>query len=428
VSSPQGYGRPAGNGWYGPELQPWDPAYPHPTAMLPGAGYGHPQPMSAPVRPQRSRGLVGAVVVLSLALVAALVLLATGLTRTVNGTAVAAGGGSATGNSGNSSGGTTSPAPGNGNGGFPFPSSGSGSTSSGKATTAQQVGVVDIYTVQKYNSAAAAGTGIVLTSSGDILTNNHVIDGATSIKVRIISTGKTYVAKVVGTAPTKDVAVIRLVNVSGLTVANFGDSDTVKVADKVVGVGNAGGTGGVPSAAGGKITALHRTITASDTNSERLCDVIVTDAPIQSGDSGGPLYSADGHVIGMDTAASTSGPKIGFAIPINDALAVAAQIEKGIETSSIHIGYPGFLGVSVSPASGSGALIAGVLRGGPAAAAGISAGDVITKVDTTTIASSKQLRAAVSSHNPGSSVSVTYTDPNTGSHSVSITLATGPAD
>ena len=441
MSNPYGPGRPPGDGWYNPDPQPWDPAYPHPAGAGPHYGYGPYQPAPvppAPVRTRHSRGLVGAVVVLSLALVASLVLLVTGATRTTGGTAVSADGGTGTvpgssgGGSGNSgggsSGGGTVPTPGNGS--FPFPGNNGSSGSQSKATSAQQVGVVDIYTVQKYNQAEAAGTGMVLTSTGDILTNNHVVEGATSIKVRIVSTGKIYVAKVVGTAPTKDVAVIRLVNASGLQTANFGDSDTVSVGDAVVGVGNAGGTGGTPSAASGKVTALHRTITASDesgTNSEKLHDVIVTDAPIRSGDSGGPLYDSDGRVIGMDTAASTSGQQIGFAIPINDALAITRQIQKGIATSSIHIGYPGFLGVSVLPSS-SGALVQGALQGGPAAKAGIGAGDRITRVNNTTITNSTQLRKTVSAYEPGSRVSVTYTDPNTGRHTVSVTLATGPAD
>lgn len=446
MSNPYGPGRPPGDGWYNPDPQPWDPAYPHPAGAAPHYGYGPYQPAPVPptpVRTRHSRGLVGAVVVLSLALVASLVLLVTGATRTTGGTAVSADGGTGTvpgssgGGSGNSgggnsgggsSGGGTVPTPGNGS--FPFPGNNGSSGSQSKATSAQQVGVVDIYTVQKYNQAEAAGTGMVLTSTGDILTNNHVVEGATSIKVRIVSTGKIYVAKVVGTAPTKDVAVIRLVNASGLQTANFGDSDTVSVGDAVVGVGNAGGTGGTPSAASGKVTALHRTITASDesgTNSEKLHDVIVTDAPIRSGDSGGPLYDSDGRVIGMDTAASTSGQQIGFAIPINDALAITRQIQKGIATSSIHIGYPGFLGVSVLPSS-SGALVQGALQGGPAAKAGIGAGDRITRVNNTTITNSTQLRKTVSAYEPGSRVSVTYTDPNTGRHTVSVTLATGPAD
>lgn len=446
-----GYGPPPGDAWYGPgyqpDLQAWDPSYPHPAPVPPGWGYpppGRPPYPSAPPAPARnSRGLVGAVIVLSLALVAALAVIVSGVTRSTGGTAVASGssgvgsgsagtsGGSSGGSSsGGSSGGSQPSTPGSGNSGFPFPSAGR-SASSGKATSAQQVGVVDIDTVQKYNAAAAAGTGIILSSTGEVLTNNHVIEGSTSIRVRVVSTGKTYVAKVVGTAPSKDVAVLRLVDATGLQTANLGDSGTLSTGDSVVGVGNAGGVGGIPSAAAGKVTALHRSITASDesgSNSERLHDIIVMNAPIRSGDSGGPLYDANGRVVGMDTAASTNGTNTGFAIPIDDALGLAHQIEKGIETSSIHIGYPGFLGVTVTPSSGSGALVQGVLGGGPAAKAGIVGGDVITRVNSTAITSSTQLHNLMSKSQPGSSVSVTYTDRTRRQHTASVTLVTGPAD
>ena len=114
------------------------------------------------------------------------------------------------------------------------------------ATSAQSVGVVDIDTVLKYQGAQAAGTGIVLTSSGVILTNNHVIDGATSISVTVVSTGATYTATVVGDDPTQDVAVLQLQNASGLKTAKLGDSNGVSVGEAVTGVGNAGGVGARP--------------------------------------------------------------------------------------------------------------------------------------------------------------------------------------
>src|SRR5882757_5368163 len=191
-------------------------------------------------------------------------------------------------------------------------------TSTTSATTAQQVGVVDINTVLSYQGAEAAGTGMVLTSSGDVLTNNHVVEGATSIKVTIVSTGATYTAKVVGTDPTDDVAVIQLQNASGLQTAKIGDSSDVKAGDAVTAVGNAGGTGGTPSAAKGSVTATGQTLTASDENGsnvETLTGMIEINANVVAGDSGGPLYDADGNVIGMDTAASTSSPTYGGAYP-----------------------------------------------------------------------------------------------------------------
>jgi S1-C subfamily serine protease len=309
-------------------------------------------------------------------------------------------------------------------------SGGSGGT--GTATSAQQVGVVDITTNLKYQGAEAAGTGMVLDSSGDVLTNNHVVNGATSIRVTVVSTGRSYTAKVVGTDPTQDIAVIKLANASGLTPANFGDSSSVRVGDTVTGVGNAGGAGGTPSAATGTVTALNQSITAADDgggNAEKLPNVMVSNAGIQSGDSGGPLYNSKNQVIGIDTAANTSGTTQGFSIPINTALSIAHQIETGPETTSIHLGYPAFLGVSVSSSdTGSGVLVNGVVSGGPAARAGLAAGDRITRVGSTSTATASALTAAMAKLEPGDHVTVTYLDASGRSHTVTLTTATGPAD
>jgi S1-C subfamily serine protease len=331
-----------------------------------------------------------------------------------------------------------------GGGSFPFPNGSSpspggsgqnGSTpTTSAATAAQQVGVVDINTVLQYQGAKAAGTGMVLTSSGQILTNNHVIDGATSISVQVVTTGKTYPATVVGTAATQDVAVLQLRNASGLQPANLGNSASLQVGAAVTGVGNAGGTGGTPSAAAGTIVALNQSLTASDQNgqnAEQLTGMIETDANIQAGDSGGPMYDSTNHVIGMDTAASASriSTPVGFAIPINQASAIADQIESGHASATIHIGYPGFLGVSIATDPNvSGAAVQSVLTGGPAAKAGIAAGDVITNVGSTAVASGTDLQAAISGHKPGQSVTVTWLDSAGQSHHANITLVTGPAD
>jgi S1-C subfamily serine protease len=181
-----------------------------------------------------------------------------------------------------------------------------------RATAQQQTGVVDVDTVLDYGTGEAAGTGIVLTPDGEILTNNHVVEGSTSIKVTDVTSGKTYTATVVGTDATDDVAVIRLQGASGLTPATLASTDAqnaVTTGTPVTAVGNAGGTGGTPSAAAGTVVALGQTITASDetstADSENLAGMIEVQAGIESGDSGGPLY-ANGAVIGVDTAASSS--------------------------------------------------------------------------------------------------------------------------
>jgi S1-C subfamily serine protease len=297
-------------------------------------------------------------------------------------------------------------------------------------TDDQKTGLVNIDTVLGYRNGQAAGTGMVLSSDGEILTNNHVVDGATDISVTIVSTGATYRATVVGTDPTDDVAVLRLQDASALRVADF-STTAADLGDAVTAVGNAGGTG-TPTAAAGTVTAVEQTITATDetgSNAETLDGLIETDADVQAGDSGGPLYdTASGEIVGMDTAAS-SGPDVtGYAIPIDDALAIATQITDGLDDATIHQGYPAFLGVSVLPDATGGAAIAGVLPGGPAEQAGLAAGDVVTAVDGRTLGSSDDLTTALAAHEPGDSVSVTWTDGAGQQHTAQVTLVQGPAD
>jgi len=193
-------------------------------------------------------------------------------------------------------------------------STGSPATSTTALTTSQiankvDPGLVDIVSTLGDQGAQAAGTGMVVTSSGEVLTNNHVIDGATSIKATDIGNGRTYTAKVVGYDKSHDVAVIQLQGASGLTTVSFADSSQVTVGQSVVALGNAGGKGGTPSVATGTVTGLNQSITASDEgsgSSENLTGMIETNANIQPGDSGGPLVNSSGQVIGIDTAASSN--------------------------------------------------------------------------------------------------------------------------
>jgi len=322
--------------------------------------------------------------------------------------------------------------------------SGSGASGSNSATVANvEAGVVDINTSLGYQSASAAGTGMVITSSGEVLTNNHVIDGATRITATLVTTGKTYTAKVVGTDVTGDVALLQLEGASGLKTVPLGDSSTVSSGASVIAIGNAGGVGGAPSVVDGTVQATGQTITASDqggTNAERLSNLIETNAPIQPGDSGGPLVDANGKVIGMDTAASSgnrfqASADVAFAIPINDAMSIIHQIESGQESSTIHLGLPGFLGVAVQDSSSllggssgsSGATVSSVVSGSPAANAGIHAGDTITAVNGQSIGSSTDLTTQLRSHHPGDSVTVSWTDSSGSQHTATVKLITGPA-
>ncbi len=337
----------------------------------------------------------------------------------------------------------------NGSNGWPFAGPGGSGThrhaapgtnspqsgTTGKATTRQQVGVVDINTVLRYEGARAAGTGMILTSDGEILTNNHVVEGATSIKVTVVSTGQTYRATVVGTDKLDDVAVLQLSGVSGLSTVTPDITSAVQVGDAITAVGNAGGAGGIPSAVSGTVTDRRTAITTNselNVDGERLRGLIEVDADIRSGDSGGPLYDAQGEVIGMTAAASTGRANIsGYAIPITKVLRIASSIESGVETSRITIGYPAFLGVQLQRNTGTlgtsgGAPVAGVLAGTPAARIGMSSGDAIIKLDGKPVASAEALTRLVQSYQPGASVTVTWVDGIGSSHTATVVLIEGP--
>jgi S1-C subfamily serine protease len=342
-------------------------------------------------------------------------------------------------------------------------SSGSSGPSDASAIAAKvDPGLVDINTTLGYAQEQAAGTGIVLTSAGVILTNNHVIDGATTISVTDVGNQKTYTASVVGYDRTGDVAVLQLHNASGLTTANLGNSSNASVGQDVVGIGNAGGTGGTPSAAGGTVTALNQSITASDEGdgtSEQLSGLIETNANIQPGDSGGALVNTSGQVLGMDTAASAgfsfqsnsqSSGSQGYAIPIDTALNIARGIEAGSSSTTVHIGETAFLGVEISPTGSSsgnsgggfgsgfggnsgntgssvaGASIAGVVTNGPAQTAGLAQGDTITSLGGKTIGSANALTNAMATYHPGDKVTVGWTDSSGQTHTATVQLSSGP--
>ena len=348
-------------------------------------------------------------------------------------------------------------------------------------------GLVDVISTDGDEQATSYGTGIVLTSTGRILTNNHVIEGATSIKVTDIGNGKSYTAQIVGYDPGSDVAVIQLENASGLTIASLGSSSSVAVGNTVVALGNAEGKGGTPSVATGTVTGLDQSITASDELSgaqEQLTGLIESNAPIEPGDSGGSLVNAYGQVVGMDTAASSEyqfqgqsdsdgAATTAFSIPINEALSLANQMVAGDGSTAIHIGATAFLGVSVSDgssdstgsggegaggygsgglgsgglgyggygsggsgsgsgASGSGSttsgvLIEGVVAGDPAAKAGLAEGDTITSLGGQTISAYADIAKVLVKYHPGDSIQVGYVNANGQSETATLTLTGGPA-
>jgi len=344
-------------------------------------------------------------------------------------------------------------------------SNGNASTTSTTVLTTSQIasrtdpGLVDVISTLGYEDDTAEGTGMVLTSNGEILTNNHVVEEATSIKVRDVGNDKTYTAKVVGYDEKDDVAVLQLVDASGLTVANIGNSDTTTVGSRVVALGNAGGKDSTPVIATGDITALNQSITASDEASgatEDLTGMLEDNADIQAGDSGGALVNSYGQIIGMNTAAETStgyslgqsesgssgSQTQGYAIPIDKALTIAKEIESGEGSSTVHVGATAFLGVALSTESSSGegsgfggsgqqttsgVAVEGVESGTPAATAGLTEGDTLTAIGGETVTSESQVTSIMVKYHPGDKVSVSWTDTSGTSHTATITLGTGPA-
>jgi S1-C subfamily serine protease len=239
---------------------------------------------------------------------------------------------------------------------------------------------------------------------------------------------------VVGYDATDDLAVLQLNGASGLKTATIGNSSKLSIGDAVVAIGNAGGVGGTPSVSSGSVTALNQSITASDGNGsgvEQLTGLIQTDAQLAAGDSGGPLVNSAGQVVGIDTAGSNtfrfqSGASTGFAIPINKAMSIASQIKAGKSSATVHVGATGFLGVEVSPVSTSGAAVAGVLPGSPAATAGISVNDVITSLAGQTVSSPTNLTTILQEHHPGDKVSIGWTDQSGQQHTATVQLVKGP--
>jgi S1-C subfamily serine protease len=326
---------------------------------------------------------------------------------------------------------------GNGNSGTGGTGTGGGSSSA--AASAASNDLVDIDTVLSYANGEAAGTGIVLSSDGYILTNNHVISGATAISATDIANGQKYTADVVGYDRTHDVAVIKLRNASGLKVASIGNSSQVSTNESVIGLGNAGGVGGTPSVAPGQVTDLNQSITAEDESngtSEKLSGLIETNCNIQPGDSGGALIDSSGRVVGMDTAASTgfsfqTQGNQGFAIPINSAVTIANQIRSGQASQSVHIGNTAFLGVEIDTSQSAqgtqGAVVSKPISGGPAAAAGIVTGDVITQLGGQAVDTPSTLTNLIGKYHPGDQVAITWLTATGQTQNATVVLANGPA-
>jgi S1-C subfamily serine protease len=255
---------------------------------------------------------------------------------------------------------------------FPYglPYGQSTSDEQSNATDAQSQGVVVINTT--LTDGEAAGTGLVLDSSGIVLTNYHVVEGSTSVKVTIATDGTTYDATVVGHDQKSDIAVLQLDGASDLATIDLDDDADPAVSDTVTAVGNAQGQGYL-SASDGSVVALDQSITTQSEGSvagEQLTGLIETNAYVVGGYSGGALLDSEGEVVGITTAASSGGVTESYAVPIDDALTVADQIESGQEGGDVEIGPSAYLGIGIA---GDDLQIASVETGSAGASAGEAA-------------------------------------------------------
>jgi len=372
----------------------------------------------------------------------------------------------------------------------PMPSSGGTGATGGSLTKVGQGIVIINTTLQYSSERAAGTGMVINAADGLVLTNNHVIESSTKITATVPSLGKTFKATVVGYDVTGDIALIKLQDFSGLHAVPLGDSSKVKTGDSVTAMGNAEGRNQIATASGsitGVNRTIKANDQGGVVSSETLHGMFQTDAGIVSGDSGGPLVSASGQVIGMDTAGNDvrypdQQAAAGFAIPINTALSVARQIAHGQASDTISIGYPPFIGIYVGPGTSSdpqeqaseqsqrndngfggfggngfggngssdgnsqscysndsnlpvpssvapvntGTLVVGTICGGPAAAAGLTAGSVITSVNGTAIGAPSTVHNALSKFRPGDTVSLTWVTPSGQHKTANMTLTEGP--
>ncbi len=282
----------------------------------------------------------------------------------------------------------------------------------------------------KSNGNEDQGTGMIITSDGEVITNNHVIElyvqggGTGSITVTEYGQTKPLPSTLIGYDQTKDVALLKINNASNLPTVTFGNSSKAVVGDAVVAIGNALGlSAGTPTVTQGIVSALGRSVSAGGegTQSENLQNLIQTDAAINAGNSGGPLIDTSGQVIAMNTAVAgtasdgTNSQNIGFAIPISQVESQLPQLQKGGQSGN----GGGYLGVDITTLTPalrqqygftptSGAVVLSVVSGSPAAKAGLVQGDVIVQIGDTPIRSAEDLQSAIQKDKPGQSVTITY--------------------
>jgi S1-C subfamily serine protease len=283
---------------------------------------------------------------------------------------------------------------------------------------------------QRRFGRSGSGSGFVISKDGHILTNYHVVAGASSVQVRFGS-GEQRDAQVVGTDRGNDLALLKVDLPANTPVAPLGDSDQIQVGDPAIAIGSPFGLEATVTQ--GIISAVHRDWQPQGSTLQR--DLIQTDAPINPGNSGGALLNANGEVIGITTAIESpvSGSVgVGFAVPINRAKQLLPQLESGARLEPVWLGISGQeLTPDVAQAQGlsvqRGVLVEEVVNGSPAAAAGLQSGDVISAIDGSTITTFAQLSTQLASHKAGDTIKITVIRGGQ-EHQLTATLQTRPAE
>lgn len=296
--------------------------------------------------------------------------------------------------------------------------------------------LVDVTVTLGGTAGYAAGTGMVLTHTGEVLTNNHLVQGATAVSVVDVGDGRRYSATVVGYDIDADVAVLRLHAARGLRVVPFDDSRRAAVGTPVAVIGNAGGVGGVPSCARGNITGLHRAITATEDTThgtEQLSGLIATSARVRFGESGGAMVDSRSRVIGMVTATASGRVDRGYAIPADRARAIAARVVAGRSSGGVHVGPTASLGVrvaalppSVAPLRRYLVVVAAVVPRSPAGAIGVAPGDEVVSVGGRAVTGPVQLTRLLQHDRPGAHVRLAWRDSTGRLRGATIALVAGP--